>query len=220
MKAICVAAKREWNAVLSYYSIKIEDCQKYPFGEYFIHNSILFFRCGVRKTNSSAATQYIIDHFNLNNLICIGTCAGIDLNYSINDIFIPNQAVQWDCTLSNESLFKETFIIPIDISNLNFQFKTGTIATGDKAIVTYEYWSLLNSHHTTIADCECGAIAYICKMNHVPFLAIKGITDFPEINLSPKESDKKQTQQFINHTPNIIHTILNEYVPKILITKQ
>ena len=57
-------------------------------------------------------------------------------------------------------------------------------------------------------------------MNHVPFLAIKGITYFPEINLSPKESDKKQTQQFINHTPNIIHTILNEYVPKILITKQ
>ena len=57
MKAICVAAKREWNAVLSYYSIKIEDCQKYPFGEYFIHDSILFFRCGVRKINSSAGTQ-------------------------------------------------------------------------------------------------------------------------------------------------------------------
>ena len=51
--------------------------------------------------NSSASTQYMIDHFNLSKIIVIGTCAGIDSCYKPLDIVIPNKLVQYDCTVKD-----------------------------------------------------------------------------------------------------------------------
>lgn len=66
---ISIAAKKEWEAVLNKYNINIDECSKFPFGEYFIkkieEQDILFYRGGVRKMNSSASTQYMIDHFDI-----------------------------------------------------------------------------------------------------------------------------------------------------------
>ena len=90
MIGISIAAKKEWSAVLKKLNVNIENCKNYPFGEYFTFTmygkDLIFYRCGVRKMKCSAATQYIIDHFNLSKVIVIGTCAGIDSNYKILDI--------------------------------------------------------------------------------------------------------------------------------------
>lgn len=55
MIGISIAAKKEWEAVLDKFSINIEDCKKFPFGEYFKTNlygeDVLFYRRGVRKMN-------------------------------------------------------------------------------------------------------------------------------------------------------------------------
>lgn len=37
----------------------------------------------------------------------------------------------------------------------------------------------LKENHITIADTESVAIAYVCKMNKIDCLIIKGISDFP-----------------------------------------
>lgn len=69
MIGISIAAKLEWEAVLAKLNIDINECNNFPFGEYFKTNingkDVVFYRCGVRKMNSSASTQYMIDHFNL-----------------------------------------------------------------------------------------------------------------------------------------------------------
>lgn len=53
MIGISVSAKKEWEVILDKFSINIENCDKFPFGEYFRTNlygeNILFYRCGVRK---------------------------------------------------------------------------------------------------------------------------------------------------------------------------
>ena len=100
MIGISIAAKKEWEATLNYFGLNHEECEKYPFGEYFkkiIDNKeVVFYLGGVRKMNASASTQYMIDHFNLAKIIVAGTCAGINDSYSQLDIFIPNKAVQYD----------------------------------------------------------------------------------------------------------------------------
>ena len=78
-----------------------EECEKYPFGEYFrmmIDNQeVILYLGGLRKMNASASTQYMIDHFKLNKMIVVGTCAGIDDRYKPLDVFIINKAVQYNC---------------------------------------------------------------------------------------------------------------------------
>lgn len=69
MIGISVAASPEWEATLKYFNKIPDDCEKFPFGEYFktiINNqAVIVYQCYVRKVASSASTQYMIDHFDL-----------------------------------------------------------------------------------------------------------------------------------------------------------
>ena len=142
MIGISIAAKKEWEAVLNKLDKKIEDCNQFPFGEYFTTSlygeDLVFYRCGVRKMNCSASTQYMIDHFNLSKVIVIGTCAGIDPSYKNLDIFFPNKLVQYDCTVKEtEPLIKDSFTVCLNTENIQ-NINTGTLGTADKPVVTWK----------------------------------------------------------------------------------
>ena len=218
MIGISIAAKREWKAVLDRFQIKLDSCTEYPFGEYFIteinDENILFYRCGVRKVNSSAATQYMIDHFNLKKIIVVGTCAGIDDRFKNLDIFIPNKAVQYDCTIKEqEPLIKDSFTVYFDLALFGFDVLTGTIGTADKAVVMWKDYLELKENCITIADTESAAIAYICKANNVECIIIKGISDFPT---NEKEKQDEQLNTFSTNVPIIMNKIIDEYLPLAL----
>ena len=218
MIGISIAAKREWKAVLDRFQINLDSCTEYPFGEYFIteinDENILFYRCGVRKVNSSAATQYMIDHFNLKKIIVVGTCAGIDDRFKNLDIFIPNKAVQYDCTIKEqEPLIKDSFTVYFDLALFGFEVLTGTIGTADKAVVMWKDYLELKENYITIADTESAAIAYICKANNVECIIIKGISDFPT---NEKEKQDEQLNTFSTNVPIIMNKIIDEYLPLAL----
>ncbi|MBE6814715.1 MAG: 5'-methylthioadenosine/S-adenosylhomocysteine nucleosidase [Ruminococcaceae bacterium] len=219
MTGISIAAKREWNTVLDKFQINIDECTKYPFGEYFTTEingeNVIFYRCGVRKVNCSAATQYMIDHFDLKKIIVVGTCAGIDDKFKPLDIFIPNKAVQYDCTVKEqEPLIKDSFTVNFNLGSLDFNVLTGTIGTADKAVVMWEDYLELKENNITIADTESAAIAYICKANNIECIIIKGISDFP--TNEQENLNGEQLNSFITNIPIIMNKIVDGYLPLVL----
>jgi adenosylhomocysteine nucleosidase/adenosylhomocysteine/aminodeoxyfutalosine nucleosidase len=223
MIGISIAQSDEWEVTLKYFKQDIDNCTIFPFGMYFKKElngkEVLFYRCNVRKVCSSASAQYMIDHFNLNKIIVIGTCAGIDKRYNQYDIVLPNKAVQYDCTVKeNEPLIKERFIVKIDLSSYDFEYNTGIIGTADKPVVMWkDYLELLNNN-ITIADTEAAAIAYVCKMNKIDCLIIKGISDFPtnEAETSVQISNEEQYNIYIKNIPVVINKILDTYLLKVI----
>lgn len=217
MIGISVASKNEWEATLNYFGLTHDECKKYPFGEYFkriIDNQeVIFYLGGVRKMNASASTQYMIDHFNLIKIIVAGTCAGIDDSYSILDIFIPNKAVQYDCTVKEtEPLIKDSFTVLNNFENKSIL--TGTIGTADKPVVMWKDYLELKDNNITIADTESAAITYICKANDVECIIIKGISDFPknESYTSGEKSHEEQLNTFLENIPKIMTKIYDNYL--------
>ena len=215
MIGICIAAKKEWESVLKKFNIS--NCEVYPFGEYFKTNlydeDVIIYRSGVRKMNCSAATQYMIDHFNLEKIIVAGTCAGIDDRYKNLDIIFPNKLVQYDCTVKEtETLIKDSFTVLIDMGN--YEVNTGTLGTADKPVVMWKDYIELKNNNITIADTESAAIAYICKANKVECVVIKGISDFPSNeNESTKEkSHEEQYNLFVANIPIIMNNIIDNYL--------
>ncbi len=213
MIGISVAAKREWTAVLNFFNIDISKCEEYPFGEFFKMNlydkELLFYRGGVRKTNAAASTQYMISRFNLEKIIIIGTCVGIDDSYKKLDILIPDMAVQYDCSVKEiEPLIKESFTVKFN-SVENEQFKTGIIGTADKAVVMWQDYLELKENNITIADTESAVIAYVCKANDVGCIVIKGISDFPT---NRNNSYGVQASDFAKNVPICIDNILDNYL--------
>jgi adenosylhomocysteine nucleosidase/adenosylhomocysteine/aminodeoxyfutalosine nucleosidase len=225
MIGISIAAKKEWEAVLDRFNINIDSCNKSPFGEYFKYNlfgeEVIFYRCGVRKMNCSASTQYMIDHFNLDKIIVIGTCAGIDDTYQNLDIFFPNKLVQYDCTVKEtEPLIKDSFTVMLDIEDSD-NINIGTLGTADKPVVMWNDYLELKDNNITIADTESAAIAYICKANNVECVVIKGISDFPtNENVSSKEdSHEEQLNVFLRNIPIIMNKIIDNYLEYAIKTR-
>lgn len=216
MIGISIPAKKEWEVVLNKFNKDISECEKYPIGEYFKTNlygeDVIFYRCGVRKMNCSAATQYMIDHFNLKKIVLIGTCAGVDDKYKNLDIFFPNKFVQYDCTVKEmEPLIKESFTVNIDMSN-HKELNTGIVGTADKPVVTWKDYIELKENDITIADTESAAVAYLCRANNVECVVIRGISDFPINEATPKESYDNQLDLFLTNIPIVINNIIDNYL--------
>ena len=217
MIGIAIANKDEWKAVLKKFKVNTDDCNIYPYGQYFeielYEEKLLFYRSGVRKTNGAAATQYMIDHFNLDKVIVAGTCAGIDTKYKTLDIIFPNKLVQCDCTVKeNEPLIRESYNVCINTDNYD-NLKIGLLGTSDKPVVTWKDYIELRDNGITIADTESAAVAFVCKLNKVECVVIKGISDFPtnEEETSSEESLKKQYNIFLNNIPIIMDNIIDKY---------
>ena len=223
MIGISIATKWEYKATLEYFNIKDKECFSYPFGEYFIRTindtELVFYSTGVRKVNGVGGNQYMISKFNLTKVIVAGTCAGIDEQFSVLDIFIPDKAVQYDCTVKEiEPLIKKSFIVDMNLSKYGDDFYKGTIATADKAVVMWKDYLELKENKITIADTEAGAIAYICKKNDVECIIIKGISDFPtdERNSDKVESNMEQINVYIENTPKVMNKIFSEYLNRFI----
>lgn len=223
MTGISIAESNEWETTLKYFNITSKECSKFPFGEYFFtminNKKILIYRSYVRKVASAASAQYMIDHFDLKKIIVLGTCGGVDRKYNQYDIIIPNKAVQYDCTVrETESLIKERFNVEIDLSELKINYNTGIIGTADKPLVMWNDYLILKDNNITIADTEAAGIAYVCKMNNIKVLIIKGITDFPtnENGNNAFISHEEQYNIFIKNIPIVMYKIYNEYLLKII----
>ena len=223
MIAVSIAVEREWKIVRKYYDIAEQDCNPYPFGQFFslplCGEEILFYLTGARKTNTSAATQYIIDHFRPDRIIVIGTCAGISTDYKLRDILLPYRAVQVDTTVKElDRLIREDFSVEIDLSPYRFPYLTGIVASSDKAVVIWEDYLELKEHGISIADTESAAAAYVCRKNRIPCVIARGISDFP-VELSSAEISSPNSPQIRNYlcnSPPVIERILRDYLPAII----
>lgn len=218
MIGISVDCKKEWETVLEKFSKGVENCEVFPFGEYFKINlyneDIIFYRCGTRKMNCSASTQYMIDHFKLKKVIVVGTSAGIDDKYKNLDIIFPDKLVQYDCTVKEtELLIKDSFTVTIDMSKY-VDINTGVLGTADKPVVMWKDYLELKDNNITIADTESAAIAYICRANDVECVVIKGISDFPtnEMESTKEDSHEEQLNIFLSNIPIIMNNIIDNYL--------
>ncbi len=217
MIGVSISARREWEYTINHFNLQSDELIEYAFGKYFLkvinNKEVIFYYTGVRKVNAAAANQYMIIKFNLEKVIVAGTCAGIDNNYKVLDIIIPNVTYQYDCTVKEiEPLIKEKYTVKLDLSGLNFEFKTGSIGTADKAVVMWEDFLELKNNNITIADTESAAIAQVCRMNNVKCVIVKGISDFPkDIN-----NNNEQFNEFIDNVPRVMKTIFNNYLSLII----
>ncbi|ANU23380.1 permease [Planococcus donghaensis] len=223
MIGISIATKWEYEASLKYFGIKDSERFAYPYGEYFIRTiedaELIFYSTGVRKVNGVGGNQYMIAKFNLTKVIVAGTCAGIDGKFSNLDVFVPERAVQYDCTVKEiEPFIKQSFIVDINLSKYGNDFYTGTIGTADKAVVMWNDYIELKENDITVADTESGAIAYICKKNDIECIIIKGISDFPtdERNSDKFKSNIEQMNVYLENTPKVMNKIYDEYLKRFI----
>lgn len=215
---VLISSKKEFNELLKIYNIGEDYLEKYPFGEYyrteFRSKDIVFFRSGIRKINASAAAQYMIDKFNLEKLIVIGTCTSSNEGLNYGDIIIPSKVIDYDYIIREleEEIDEELYLVPDQVSMPN-EYYDGVLGTSDKALVLWSDYTFLASNSIDASDLESYAVLKICKTNNVKCIIIKGVTDKP---MRSMDGYNEQLDVYEENLPIVMKKIIEEYFIEVI----
>lgn len=193
---IIVAEVEEYDAVITILeSIKCKKIYGLNFTIGSINSlNIVLVRSGVGKVNAARTTQILIDNFDIDYVLNVGSAGSVNDELNIGDVIVAKEVVQHDFDVtafgrdkgfipgvgkyfqSNEILFDK--LINLNISNINL--KSGVIASGDQFITNIDLKNSIASEFN--ADCvemEGGAVAQVCQMAGKPFCIIRSISDKP-----------------------------------------
>lgn len=166
-------------------------------------NEIILVECGVGKVNAARVTQLLIDKFDVDIVINIGSGAAASDELEIGDIVIGKTIVQHDFDItafghpkgfisnigenikSNVDLTNKMkeLISKISEENNKYKVKIGTIASGDIFCTEIKMKDKIkNKFNADIIDMESSAIAQVCKLDDKPFIIIRSVSDKPNGN--------------------------------------
>ena len=144
---------------------------------------------GVCKVNAAIAAQVLIDFFQVGAIINAGTAGGMDERLQVFDTVISIQAGYHDVAKEILTEFHPWMpqpYFPADSGLLELARKAvrgkkgiyfGTMVTGEPFIEGDLRHEIQKKHMPLSVDMETASVAHVCYVNHVPFLAIRTVTD-------------------------------------------
>lgn len=147
---------------------------------------------GVCKVNAAIAAQLLIDRFSVDRIINAGTAGGMDPGLEIFDTVISTEVCYHDVAqdiLTEFHPWMESVFFPADSQLLELSRAAvekrkpaqrvlwGRMATGEAFITDEGRQKILDAFAPLTVDMETAAIAHVCYVNRVPFIAIRCVTD-------------------------------------------
>ena len=155
-------------------------------------------QCGVGKVNSSRVTQILIDNFEIEYIINVGSAGTANNELDIGDIVIGKTLVQHDFDItafghkkgyisnvgenveSDSKLIEKFEKVIAEIENKDYKIKIGTIASGDIFCTESKMKEKINKKFNADAiEMEGAAIAQVCYLDKIPFIIVRSISDSP-----------------------------------------
>ena len=147
---------------------------------------------GVGKVKAAACTQFLIDRFSIEALICTGVAGAIHPELQTGDLVISEKALEHDFDPGDPKLLKrfrrrwlvaDAKLVRLALEaakdlGVGARSRSGKMVTGDQAIVSRERrgW-LWETFRADCVDMESAAVAQVCRLNGVPWVAVRAITD-------------------------------------------
>ena len=154
-------------------------------------------KCGVGKVNAARTTQILVDKFDLDYVINVGTAGSLNDELEIGDLIIADKLVQHDFDITgfghekgyisevgkflncDKKLINKAKEI-IEKIGLDFNMIIGAIATGDVFCTDINMKKEIRKEfNTECIEMEGASIAQVCSLDNIPFIVIRAISDKP-----------------------------------------
>lgn len=165
------------------------------------NKQVVLIEAGVGKVNAARTTQILIDKFDIDAVINVGSAGASNEELSIGDIVIGKKLVQHDFDItafdhpkgyisnvgqyfnSNKQLIEKIENAIQNLEDSDFKILVGTIASGDIFCTDIKMKEKIrNKFEADAIEMEGAAIAQVCKLDNIPFVVIRGISDSPNGN--------------------------------------
>lgn len=192
----------------------LQRCSSYEMINYANHqfyqttlanHEVIIGLCGVGKVNSACTTTLMIDHFNVDIIINIGTAGGLKDNENVLDVVVATQICEYDLDVidwgkgygnAKTCSIIDPTLLEIAKTHLHDEKSTiwfGPIATGDVFVCKDEHIKTIVDYYpeSLAAEMEGGAIAKVCNSLNVPCLVIRSLSD-----IAVKEGNEFTFEQY------------------------
>ena len=192
------------------------------------NSEIILVESGVGKVNSARTTQILIDKFDVDLIINVGSAATASDKLDIGDIVIGKKLVQHDFDItafghpkgfisnvgqyleSDTNLIEKMETIIKEVENKEFKIVIGTIASGDIFCTEIGMKNKIKTKFDADAiEMEGASIAQVCKLDNVPFVVIRGISDKP--NGNNEITFEQYLEKASKRSANIVEEFIKKY---------
>jgi adenosylhomocysteine nucleosidase len=180
---VIISADAEWAGVKPLFPDA--RMSQFTYGEYFqtgINNMpVSFFHAGWGKTASAAAFQHILDKYNPDLTINLGTCGGLAGIVNQGDLILVERTFMYDIVeLMGDMNISDYYASSLNLSWLAephpFPTRQGIIASADSDLPPDKI-SYLRSHGAIAADWESAALAWVARKNNARLLILRMVSD-------------------------------------------
>ena len=189
---IIVAMRKELDLLLPL----LNDSEESRMGGFEFHcgkmgkHDVMVMQCGIGKVNAAMGTLMLVNNFAPNFVINSGVAGGADLSVNVMDVVAGARVAYHDVWCGPESELGQVQGLPLYFEGASRLLKLlperddihkGLICSGDQFIDKKEDVDRIKGDFpdALAVDMESGAIAQVCYLNKVPFLALRVISDSP-----------------------------------------
>jgi adenosylhomocysteine nucleosidase len=193
---VLISANSEWQAVKEI--LNPSQVQSTPLGE---------------KISASATTQYVIDHFQPNLLVNLGTCGGFEGCISHGKVILVTRTIVYDILeqMSDSQDAIGYYSTELDLSwlakPLPYAVQQGLLVSADRDILPADIPLLIQNYGAVAADWESGAIAWVAKRNGVHCLILRGVTDLVSVGGGEAYGN---IGLFLKNTKSVMKTLIDQ----------
>ena len=177
---------------------------------------------GIGKVNAAMGALTLVNAFLPDFVINSGVAGGADLAVNVMDLVAGEHVAYHDVWCGPESAVGQVQGLPLyfegsrrllDLVPDCDDIHKGLICSGDQFIDKKETLKAIkqNFPDALAVDMESGAIAQVCHLNHVPFLALRVISDSP----GASHDNTRQYLDFWDDAPRETFDLLNDIIKKL-----
>ena len=153
-------------------------------------HDVMVMQCGIGKVNAAMGALMLVNNFAPRFVINSGVAGGTDPSVSVMDVVAGARVAYHDVWCGPESEIGRVQGLPLyfdgaqkllDLLPERDDIHKGLICSGDQFIDKMENVERIkgNFPDALAVDMESGAIAQVCYLTKVPFLALRVISDSP-----------------------------------------
>lgn len=182
---IIISANSEWRAIKTFFPDA--EIHNSPYGELFHatigQHPVTAFYGGWGKISAAATAQYVIDYFQPDLLVNLGTCGGFEGRVEAGAIILVDRAVSYDIyeQMGDAGAAVDFFSTDLDLSWLppvdDLPVRRGIIVSGDRDIDPNDIPMLIERYDAFAGDWETAAIAWVAQKNGSRLLVLRGVSD-------------------------------------------
>ena len=185
---VLISANAEWRSIKPLFPAV--EVHASPLGEWFDaqlvsprSSPITFFHGGWGKISAEATAQYVIDRFQPDLLVNLGTCGGFEGRIDTGTIILVEKTIVYDIIeqMGDADEAIDHYSTDLDLSWLQESSQPpvfrGLLVSADRDIVVDDIPMLVEKYGAVAADWESGAIAWVANKNRVRCLILRGVTD-------------------------------------------